>query len=85
METPPKSEIILYQTEDSQARLEVRFEGESVADAGTDGGIVSDIHSEREYAAHPQPLCGEGIAPGRAGKVARTRQSRLPCPNTARH
>jgi hypothetical protein len=30
METPPKSEIILYQTEDGQARIECRFEGESI-------------------------------------------------------
>jgi hypothetical protein len=29
MEAPPKSEIILYQTEDSQTRLQVRFEGET--------------------------------------------------------
>src|SRR5208283_4171239 len=30
METPPKSEIILYQTEDGRARIECRFEGESI-------------------------------------------------------
>jgi len=30
MEIPPKSEIILYQTEDGRARIECRFEGESI-------------------------------------------------------
>ena len=30
METPPKSEIILYQTEDGRARIECRFEHENV-------------------------------------------------------
>ena len=30
METPPKSEIILYQTEDGRARIECRFENETI-------------------------------------------------------
>jgi hypothetical protein len=30
METPPKSEIVLYQTEDGRARVECRFENETI-------------------------------------------------------
>ena len=44
------SQLIIYQTEKGETKLEVRLENDGMADAKIDGGVVSNYCAEYQYA-----------------------------------
>ena len=44
-------QMLIYQSESGQTRLEVRLSGGGLVDSGADGGIVSDFGGQYQFAS----------------------------------